>query len=278
MKKIFKFSLKQQILILILTICSVIAMFPFAVMVLLSGKSYAQRMYSIWNIPTPVQWGNYLFGLHVTMQYIGNSIIISGAILLITVFVATIAAYAFSRLNFRGKKVSFTLIISLLMVPGILTLIPLFLVVRSLGLLNTYWGIILPQVATSLPVAIYLLKTFFDNVPDDLFAAARVDGAGHFKTMWHILLPLCMPVFSTLAVINVLASWNNYIWVLLCVKDATLRTIPLGLAFIQTEDYLKYKPGLTMAAYLIASLPMVIVFFIALKPFMKGMTQGAVKF
>ena len=271
------FTPKQITLYVILSFCSVLALFPFAVMLLISGKDYAQYLNSNWTLPNPIEWGNYLFGLRVTLRYIGNSIIVSGAVLILTLLAATFAAYAFSRIEVKGRKITYSLIISLLMVPSVVTLIPLFLVIRHLGLLNTYWGMILPQVAGSLPVAIFLLKTFFDDIPSDLFAAAKIDGAGDMKIIRCILMPLCAPIFSTLAIINVLASWNLFVLPLIVVKDASLRTIPLGMTFVKVEQYLEFKPGMMMAAYVIASIPLIIVFFIALKPFMKGMTQGGVK-
>jgi len=276
MKNVF-FSTKQIVLYVVLSFCSILALFPIAVMLLISGKDYAQYLNSVWSVPNPVQWGYYLFGLRVTIRYIGNSIIVSAAVLILTLIVATFASYACSRIEVKGRKITYLVITALLMVPAVVTLIPLFLVIRYLGLLNTYWGMILPQIAMSLPVAIFLLKTFFDDVPSDLFAAAKIDGAGHMKIIWYVLMPLCIPIFATLSIINVLASWNLFVLPLIVIKDASLRTIPLGMTFVKVEQYLDYKPGMMMAAYVVASLPMIIAFFILLKPFMKGMTQGGLK-
>ena len=274
----FNQSLKQHLLILTISIFAVFTLFPFAIMILYSGKSYAQILTNFWAMPNPILWQNYLFGMEVTGRYILNSIIVSTGVLFITIIISSLAAYAFSQINFFGRKATHSAILSLLFIPSTLTLIPLFTTVRDLGLLNSYSGLILPQVATSLPMAVFLLKAFFDELPQDLYNAAKIDGANELQTLRHLVIPLSLPVFSTLIVLNILSSWNNYIWVLLSVRDAALRTLPLGLNIIKVEANLLYDPGKLMAAYFIASLPMLIVFLIALKPFMKGMTAGAIKF
>ncbi len=156
-------------------------------------------------------------------------------------------------------------------------LVPLFLTVRQLGMLNHYSGLILPQVAGSLAMAIFLLKNFFDEIPRDFFDSARIDGAREWQVLQHIVLPMSKPIISTVAIVNVLGSWNNYVWPLLAVRDEALRTIPLGLAFLDTEYYLRFEPGKTMATYAMASVPMVVFFLCAVKTFIKGLAGGAIK-
>ncbi len=254
-----------------------LTLFPLLVMVGMAAKDPAQIYARFWNWPAPIRWENFAFGLRVTVKYLFNSLAVSGATCVLTLVVALFAAYAFSVLRFRGQRSFFAAIIALMMVPGILTLVPLFLTVRQLGLLNSYAGLVWPQVAASLPIAIFLMKHFFDEIPRDLFDTARIDGAREWQILRHVVLPLSMPIVSTVAIINVLGSWNNYVWPLLVVRDEALRTIPLGLAFLDTEFYLRLRPGMSMAAYTMASIPMVLFFLFAMKTFIKGMTSGAIK-
>jgi ABC-type glycerol-3-phosphate transport system permease component len=121
------------------------------------------------------------------------------------------------------------------------------------------------------------MKNYFDEVPRDLFDTARIDGAREIQVLRHVVLPLSVPIVSTVAIINVLSSWNNYVWPLLVVRDESLRTIPLGLAFAETEYYLYFEPGKSMAVYAMAAVPMVVFFLCAMRTFIRGITSGALK-
>jgi ABC-type glycerol-3-phosphate transport system permease component len=254
-----------------------LSLMPFLMMLLISAKDPAQLFTNFWGLPSPVRWNNYLFGIDVVSQYIANSILVSGATCLLTVAVAAPAAYALSRMRFAGRRMVYMAIIALLMVPGVFMLVPLFLTVRGLGLLNSYPGLILPQVAGSLPIALFLFHGFFADLPRDLFDAARIDGAAEWRVLLHVVVPLSIPIVSTVAILNVLASWNNYLWPLISVRDEALRTLPLGLAFLWTEQDLRFFPGKEMAAYVIGTLPLLICFLFAMRPFMKGLSSGALK-
>jgi len=267
----------QLLLHVVLVVGTGLTMFPFAIMLSMAAKDPAQIYARFWNWPRPIRWENFAFGLKVTLKYLFNSALVSGATCVLTIIIAMLAAYAFSVHRFRFQRLLFMAIISLMMVPGILMLVPLFLTVRDLGLLNSYSGLILPQAAGSLAIAIFLMKNFFDQVPRDLFDTARIDGAREWQILTHVVFPLSAPIISTVAIINVLSSWNNYVWPLLVVRDEALRTIPLGLAFLDTEFYLRFKPGMSMATYTVASIPMVVFFLFAMKTFVKGMTSGALK-
>jgi len=254
-----------------------VTLFPLGVMLSMAAKDPAQIYARFWNLPAPVRWENFAFGIDATLRYVLNSMVVSGAVCALTLLVAMFAAYAFSVHRFAGRRLLFLAVIALMMVPGILMLVPLFLTVRGLGLINTWGGLIWPQVAASLPIAIFLMRNFFDEIPRDLFDTARIDGAREWQVLRHVVAPLSTPILSTVAIINVLGSWNNYIWPLLVVRDASLRTIPLGLAFLETEFYLRLRPGMSMAAYAMATVPMLVFFLCAMRPFIKGMTSGAIK-
>jgi ABC-type glycerol-3-phosphate transport system permease component len=246
-------------------------------MVITAAKDPAQIHAKFWSFPDPVRWDNFIFGLKVTAKYILNSVIVSSAVCVLTIIIGSVCAYGFSMYYFRGEKVLFFCVIALMMIPGILTLVPSFIVVRDMRLINTYWGMILPQLSASLVLPIFLFRSFFEDIPKELFESAQIDGANDAHIMAKIIFPLSIPIISTVAVLNILATWNNYIWPLLVVTDENLRTIPLGLAFLEIEQNLVFSPGKIMAAYTIASIPMLICFLAAMKTFLRGMTSGAVK-
>lgn len=268
---------RQWALHFVLALLSLLTALPFALMMMMSSKDLGQLTLSFWAWPSPFRWENYWFGLRVTSHYLANSLLISGAVCALTLVCAGLAAYAFSRFQFRGRHGLFATLLVALMIPSALLLVPLFLLCRELGLLDTTLGLILPQAAGSLPLAILLLRTSYDGLPRDLFDAARIDGASDLRVLWHIVVPLSLPVFSTVAIVNLLSSWNNYIWPLISVQAETLRTLPLGLAFLVFEYDLKFQPGKVMAAYLMTSLPLLILFLFMTRPFVKGLTSGALK-
>ena len=272
-----KIAAGQWSIHIILLVLVFLSLVPFLMMVLISAKDSAQLFTRFWGLPDPVRWGNYSFGWQAVAQYISNSVLVSAVTCAVTIGVAAPAAFAMSRMNFIGRRVLFMAVVALLMVPGVFMLVPLFLTVRGLGLLNSYPGLILPQVAGGLPIAIFLFHGFFSDLPKDLFDAARIDGANEWRVLSQIVMPLSLPIVSTVAILNLLATWNNYLWPLVCVRDEGLRTLPVGLAFLWTEQNLRFSPGKEMAAYVIGAIPLLICFMIALRPFMKGLTGGALK-
>lgn len=271
------FTTRQWLLHAVLIVLSLLTALPFAIMALMSAKDLGQLTLSFWAWPSPFRWENYWFGLRVTIEYLANSLLVSAGVCVLTLVCAGLAAHAFSRFRFPGKRGVFSAFVMALMIPHALLLVPLFLVCRELGLLDTHWGLVLPQAAGALPLAILLLRSFFEELPCDLFHAARIDGASELRVLWHIVVPLSLPVFSTVAILNLLSSWNNYIWPLLTIQSESLRTLPLGLAFLVFEQDLKFEPGKLMAAYLMTSLPLLILFLFLTKPFVKGLSSGALK-
>ncbi|OAM88562.1 hypothetical protein AW736_17170 [Termitidicoccus mucosus] len=262
---------------LALALAALATLMPFFVMLLFSLKDFAQTSWSFWSPPSPWRWENYGFALKASGAYVGNSLIVSAGACSLALLAAVPAAHAFSALAAKWSSRAYALVVAMLMVPNILLLVPLFLVTRSLGLLDSYLGLILPQAAGMLPVTIFLLKESFDGIPRDLFDAARIDGAGEARVIAHIVVPMSMPIFSSVCILNLLASWNNYVWPLITTQTPALRTIPLGLAFLVTEQNLMFEPGKLMATYAVASVPLVVFFLIAMKPFVRGLASGALK-
>lgn len=195
-----------------------------------------------------------------------NSVGISLAATLLVLVVASSAAYAFSRLHFRGREPLFLLVLATMMVPGQVMLIPVFLIVQKLGLFNSYPGIVLPGLGGAFGV--FLLRQFFLQLPVELEEAAFLDGAGYFTVFCRIIIPLSKPALATLAIFTFMASWNDFVWPLIITDDVSMRTLPVGLTIFQGRYTLEY--GLTMAAAAITTAPMIVAFLF----FQKRITEG----
>ncbi len=203
-----------------------------------------------------------------------NSVVIAFVQVVLTVLIASLAAYPLARLNFYGKNIVFMFILSTLMVPFQLYMIPLFrLITHDMGLANTYTAVIMPFVASVF--GIYLIKQFYATIPADLDEAARVDGAGEFRLWWQILLPMTKPAMATLAIFSFVASWSNFLWPLLVLQSDAKMTLPVVIAqlsgaFIDRTSYLA-------AGSVIAILPVILFFLFLQRWFLGGLSLGSVK-
>lgn len=203
-----------------------------------------------------------------------NSIIVTAAAAVGVLVVATLAAYAFARMDFPGRTIIYYSVIALLAIPPILTLVPMFILVRDLHMIDTLWGLIVPYVATGEALAIFVLRTFFAGLPEELFEAARIGGASALQAFAHIALPLVRPALGTVAIIELLAVWNDYVWPLLIATDS-VKTLTVGLVGLHGRYQTPW--GELMAGYTLASLPVLILFFFTVRQFVAGLTSGALK-
>lgn len=227
-------------------------------------------------LPTfPLHWENYSLAWEIVRQFILNSIIVSGTTVTGVLLLASLSAYAFAILDFPGRKILFYLVLALMMVPSAMTLIPSFVLVKDLRLLNTYWAMILPWIASGQVFAIFILRTFFEGLPRALFDAARIDGATEWQSYWRIALPLSKSMLGVAAILDILGTWNNLIWPALTVTQQSLLTLTPGLWTYQTEYFTRY--GLMMAGLLLGSIPLIILFFFTSRWFVEGLTSGAIK-
>lgn len=218
----------------------------------------------------------YKLGWEVLRRYTLNSIIVSVASAFFVVIVGSATAYALARYRFLGSKVIFAIILSTMMVPGVLTLVPSYLLVRTLGLLDTRWVLILPYVAGGQVFGIFVFRSFFAALPEELFESARIDGAGHLSLYFHIVLPLSMPVLSVVAVMNILATWNNFLWPFITISKDELHVVSSGL-YVMASSQVAGNMSTMNAAYVVASIPLLVLFVYATKPFIRGVTSGALK-
>jgi multiple sugar transport system permease protein len=183
------------------------------------------------------------------------------------------AAFALSRMRFRFRQLAFWFVLVGIMIPGQVLIVPQFREFGSVHLLNTYWAVILPQVPTA--IAVFIFKQFFDGLPRDLDEAARVDGAGFFRTYWQIVMPLTRPVVSAVAIFSFVWSWNNLLWPLLVLTNPKLMTIPVGLATVQGTYGIRYAD--TMASAILGALPLVLIFLLFQRRIVEGIAGTGLK-
>ena len=208
-------------------------------------------------------------------SYLKSSIIVSVSVVVVATLFSIMAGYAFGLMRFRGSTVLFYVFLLGLMVPTEAIIVPLYYDLRDLHLTNTYWALILPQIATSVAFGTYWMRTYFRTVPRSLIEAARLDGASSWFTLWRVLLPLARPAVLTMTVLLFMWTWNEFLLALVLVSDEDLRTAPLGLSFFQGRN----TSDLTLmsAASVIVALPVVIVYVFLQRHFIRGMLSGAVK-
>lgn len=202
-----------------------------------------------------------------------NSLVIAVVVTLLTVIFSAMAAYAIAKLPFKGSKGFFMYFLLGLMVPGEATIVPLFITVNGMNLIDTYAGMILPAIAGSMNLII--MVTFFRGLPNELLEAVEIDGGGEITTFFKIVLPLSKTIIATVCIFSFVGSWNNYLWPLLCAMSNDLFTLPVGIptfAGTYTVDYVR-----PMTASMVASLPMIIIYIIFEKQIVAGITSGAVK-
>jgi multiple sugar transport system permease protein len=207
------------------------------------------------------------------LNWYASSFITSALTSLATVITASLAAFALSRMRFRWRQAFFWFVLIGIMIPNQVLIVPQFRELDSVGLLNTYWAVILPQVPTA--IAVFIFKQFFDGLPRDLDEAARMDGAGFFRTYRQIVMPLTRPVVSAVAIFTFVWSWNNLLWPLLALTNPKLMTIPVGLATVQGTYGIRYAD--TMASAILGALPLVLVFLLFQRRIVEGIAGTGLK-
>lgn len=206
-------------------------------------------------------------------RFIWNSLIISTIVMLGQLVTASLAAYAFAFIRFRGKALWFTVFLSTMMIPWEVTMIPNFLLIRSWNWLDTYPGLVVPFLASAF--GMFLLRQFYLQLPKELFEAARIDGCGHFRYFASVVLPLSRPGLATLAVYVFLNTWNMYLWPLLITNTPDMRTVQIGVSMLQFEEFTAWN--LVLAGVALVLLPSLVLIVLGLKQLVRGLTAGAVK-
>ena len=262
-----------------LTLWALIVLFPFYWMLLTSLKSYSA--YNSEYVPK-------FFTLSPTLQnyadaftavplgrYFLNTVIFTVATTAIMIAVITLAAFAFARLEFRGKNLAFTLLLSLMMIPSELVIITNFVTITDLNMRNTFWGLILPSVTSVF--YIYLLKENFAQIPDELYYAAKVDATTDLKYLFKVMIPICKPTMITIIILKVIECWNSYVWPRLITDDENYFLVSNGIQYIRENGFGRENIPAMMAAVVVISVPLIVLFLVFRKKVMTGVSRGGTK-
>ena len=271
--------IRNTLVYILLSIWGVAVLFPFYWMLLTSIKSYSA--YSSERIPkfftTSPTFRNYIdaFTEVSLSRYFLNTLIFTVVTTALMLVVITLAAFAFARLDFKGKNIAFTLFLSLMMLPSELVVITNFVTVTDMGLRNTFTGLILPSVTSVF--YIYLLKENFSQVPDELYYAAKVDGTTDMKYLLRVMIPICKPTFVTVLILKVIECWNSYVWPRLITDDPKYYLVSNGIQEIRENGFGRENIPAMMAAVVAVSLPLIILFLVFRNKIMEGVARGGTK-
>jgi multiple sugar transport system permease protein len=206
-------------------------------------------------------------------RYLVNSLFVATVVTSVSLLINSMAGYAFAKLRFRGRDRTFRLLTLGLVIPVQVSMLPLFLLLRELGLINTYWGVIIPGLASIF--GIFLIRQYSLSIPDDLIDAARMDGASEFRIYWSVILPVVRPILATLAIWTFLSTWNDFMWPLIVLSDDRMFTLPVALANLAGERV--QDTELMMAGAVLTTLPVMLVFIFLQRYYVEGITMGSVK-
>ena len=262
-----------------LTLWALVVLFPFYWMVLTSFKSYGSynaehtpvfftlspTLENYWEAFTAVPLGGYLL----------NTLVFSVITTAIMVVVSTLAAYAFARLEFKGKNLLFALFLSMMMIPSELVVITNFVTITNLDLRNSFPGLILPSITSVF--YIYLLKESFEQVPDELYRAAKVDGTSDLKYLWKVMIPICRPTLVTITILKIIECWNSYVWPRLITDNQAYFLVSNGIQEIRENGFGRENIPAMMAAVVVISVPLIVLFLIFRKKIMEGVSRGGMK-
>jgi raffinose/stachyose/melibiose transport system permease protein len=261
-------------------VCIAVAIFmliPILTAFLGGFKTTAELNNTPFSLPTVWHWDNFasILSQGPFWQALANSLIVTISTVVLLLVVSCPAAFVFARMPFRGREVAFNAVLIGLLLPFAMAILPLYITLRNLQLLNTLWAVILPQVAFSLPTTILILRNFFQAIPAELEDATYIDGGTHIDFFWRVLLPLARPSLAVIIMLTSVASWNNYLLPLVVLNDANLWTVPLGIMQFQGQHSTDW--ALVMAYLSLMMLPALVFYLFAERHIVAGLTAGAVK-
>jgi len=271
--------IKKTIIYTFLTIWGLMVLFPFYWMLLSSVKSYSAYNSEyipqfITLSPTLQNYADAFTGVPLA-QYFLNTIIFTLATTAIMLVVTVLAAFGFSRLSFKGRDLAFTIFLSMMMIPSELVVITNFVTITDMDLRNTFMGLILPSVTSVF--YIYLLKENFAQIPDELYYAAKVDGTSDMKYLLKVMVPICKPTLITVTILKVIECWNSYVWPRLITDDSNYFLVSNGIQEIRENGFGRENIPAMMAAVVVISVPLVVLFLIFRKKIMAGVARGGTK-
>ena len=263
----------------LLIIWAIIVLFPFYWMLLTSIKSYAsynaEYIPQFFTLSPTIE--NYVLAFTAVplARYFLNTLIFTLITTLLMMIVVILSAFAFSILEFKGKDLVFTIFLSMMMIPNELVIITNFVTITNAGLRNSYLGLILPSVTSVF--YIYLLKENFEQIPDELYKAAKVDGTSDFKYLWKVMIPICAPTIVTIVILKVIECWNAYVWPRLITDDENYFLVSNGIQSIRENGFGRENIPAMMAAVVVISVPLIVLFLIFRRKIMAGVSRGGTK-
>ncbi|WP_199037014.1 carbohydrate ABC transporter permease [Glycomyces salinus] len=271
--------IKKLSLYLVLGFGALVSIGPY--LLTLNGSFKSQRdilSSDAWALPSPPILSNFaeVWSRYDFATFVVNSLIVAAAVTIGQLVFSTIAAYAFARLHFPGRDILFWLYIATMMVPQIVTLVPTFIIVRELGLVDTHLGLVLPFVfGFMMPYSVFLVRQYFKTIPESIEQAARIDGAGTLTILWRVVLPMSKPIIGTLAIISFVNTWNNLLWPLVITNSEATRVVTRGIAQMQGQFDIQYN--LILAASVMALLPLVAVFLLFQRQIVRSIALSGLK-
>lgn len=263
----------------LLTIWAIVVLFPFYWMLLTSFKGYgaynSEYIPQLYTLSPTLENYREAFTAVPLAKYFVNSVIFTLATTAVMLAVTILAAFAFARLNFRGKNIAFVVFLSLMMIPNELVIITNFVTVTNMGLRNTFSGLILPSVTSVF--YIYLLKENFAQIPDELYYAAKVDNTSDLKFLFKVMIPICRPTIITITILKVIECWNSYVWPRLITDDQAYFLVSNGIQEIRENGFGRENIPAMMAAVVVISVPLIVLFLIFHKKIMAGVARGGMK-
>ncbi len=270
---------RKTVTYVLLTLWALIVLFPFYWMLLSSVKSYsaynAEHVPAFFTLqPTLENYVTAFTGVPLA-RYFVNTIIFTVATTGLMLCVIIFAAYAFARLKFRGKNLLFSLFLALMMIPNELVVITNFVTITNWNMRNTFWGLILPSVTSVF--YIYLLKENFEQIPEELYKAAKVDGTSDLKYLFKVMLPICRPTVVTVIILKVIECWNSYVWPRLITDEAAYFLVSNGIQELRENGFGRENVPAMMAAVVVISVPLIVLFLIFRNKIMAGVSRGGTK-
>lgn len=274
-----KDGFRRGLIYALLILWAILVLFPFYWMLLTSVKSYSgynsEYVPKLFTLTPTLQNYADAFRAVPLAKYFLNTLVFTVITTALMLVVTVLAAFAFARLNFRGKNLAFTLFLSLMMIPNELVVITNYVTVTDANLHNTFAGLILPSVTSVF--YIYLLKENFAQIPDELYYAAKVDGTSDLKYLWKVMIPICQPTIVTVTILKVIECWNSYIWPRLVTTDPDHFLVSVGIQEIRENGFGRENIPAMMAAVVVISLPLIVLFLLFHKKIMAGVARGGTK-
>ena len=264
-RHVSRMALPQQAALLVL---AAITWYPLVFLTATSVKTLQQFYQNYWWFTYPFDFANYGQVWSRVSVAIVNSLQYSAGTLIVVLVLSLLGGYAFGRFRFPGRNVLFLMVIVLLMIPGTLTIVPLFAQVKTLKMLNTAWGLIFPYAGFDVVVGIYIMRLFFERLPTELFQAARIEGANQLQQLVFVALPLALPGLGTVAILDLLFTWNELLWPLVVLTKAEAQ--PVSVAAISFRGDYSIDYGALFAAYVSVSLPLMTIFVLVVRKFIRG--------